>query len=327
MPTQEYPLVSIVIPSYNHKQYVWQTVDSCLTQTYPHCEIIVVDDGSTDGTGEMLKQRYGDRIRYICQDNRGLPVARNVGTQAARGDFIHYCDADDQLLPQKVARCMDVLLDNPDVTLVYTHCEYVEADGRTVIPRPQPELPSGDVFCELLAGPRGNFIPQCTPLIRRQAVLDAGGFCETIRSAHDWDLWLRLAAQHRFAFINEALARYRVLPHAMHTDPVRMSEARLRVIQRARDYPGRERCMDAAAYDRLEANRHHRLAMAYWQTGQRTKARQAFRAAIRLDPSHAAIRRLYAWLTILFPARSADLIGRISTGIKGTRGKKGQAGA
>lgn len=297
------PLVSIVIPSYNHKRYVGQTVDSCLSQTYPHCEVIVIDDGSTDGTGDMLKAQYGDRIRYFYQENRGLPAARNAGTREARGELIHYCDADDQLLPTKVERCVEVLCQQPEVTLVYTHCDYVEADGKTVIPRPKPELPAGDIFCELLTGPQGNFIGQCTPLIRRQAVIDAGGFNEQIRSAHDWDLWLRLASRHQFAFVNETLALYRVLPNAMHTDPERMSQARLAVIQMARHYQGRERCLDDQAYDQLEAGRHHQLAIVLWKKDRRTEARQSFRHAIQLAPS--PIRRLYLALSYFLPARIA----------------------
>lgn len=319
------PLVSIVIPTYNHKRFVWQTVDSCLAQTYPNCEIIVIDDGSTDGTGEMLKNRYGDRIRYVYQENGGLPVARNAGTRAARGELIHYCDADDQLLPTKVERCAQLLIHQPDVTLVYTHCEYVEEDGKTIIPRPRPDLPSGNIFCELLTGPQGNFVPQCTPLVRKQAVVEAGGFNEQLRAAEDWDLWLRLASQHQFAFIDEPLALYRVLPGSMHTDPLRMAQARLTVIQRARHYPGREQCLDDMAYDRLEAGRHHRLAVVLWEKDRRAEARQELREAIRLIPSQARTRRLYLLLSYVFPARPIIKLTEIGARLKARARRSVQA--
>lgn len=298
------PLVSIVIPTYNHRQYVTQTVDSCLGQTYRPIEVIVVDDGSTDGTGELLQERYGDRIRYIRQENQGPAVTRNTGTHAAQGEFIHYCDADDQLLPEKVERCARVLLAQPDVGLVYTHADYVEADGRTIIPREKPELPSGYVFCELLAGPAGNFVTQCTPLIRRQAVLDVGGFPEHIWSAEDWGLWVRLAARYKFAFINETLALYRVLPNAMHTKPLLMATARLQVVEMARHLPARADCFTDAEYDRFESGRHHQLAIVHWQLGQRAKAREAFRRAMELDPDHVPIRRLYTLFSYVLPVRS-----------------------
>jgi glycosyltransferase involved in cell wall biosynthesis len=299
-------LVSIIIPTYNHKTYVCDTIESGLNQTYPHVEVIVVDDGSTDGTGDLLKTRYGDRISYIYQENKGVGAARNNGIRYARGEFVHICDADDQLLPTKIARCMSAFAEHPEYGVVYTQCYYVESDGRTIIPREQPELPSGDIFCELLIGPSGNFIPQCTPLIRREAILSVGGFNETLRAVEDWDAWLRLAARYPFGVINEPLALYRVLPNAMHTDPARMRTARLAVIQMARHYPGRERCLDDAAYDHLEASRHHGLAMALWEENRRAEARHHFDAAIQLAPDEATVRKLYRWLTYLLSARQAQ---------------------
>jgi glycosyltransferase involved in cell wall biosynthesis len=322
MSETENPLVSIVIPTYNHKQYVWQAVDSALAQTYLHCEVIVVDDGSTDGTGEMLNERYGDRIRYIYQENQGLSATRNTGTRVARGEFIHYCDADDQLLPAEVGRCLDVFREHPDATLVYSLCQRVEDDGKTPIPYEWPPLPSGDIFCQLLTSPVGNFVPQCAALMRRQAVLDAGGFNENLRAAEDWDMWLRLAARHKLVFLPEFLARYRVRPDAMHTDPLRMAVARLQVVQTARRYPGRERCMDDAAYDRFEAGRHHQLAMVYWAQGRRADARRAFHDAICMDSSGAALRRVYIWFTYFLPSRSATVAERFAGWIKRLIGKK-----
>ncbi|MBN2304804.1 MAG: glycosyltransferase [Anaerolineae bacterium] len=312
----ESPLVSIIIPTYNHRDYVMQTVDSGLNQTYPAIEVIVVDDGSTDGTGTLLTERYGDRIRYVYQENQGVGAARNNGAQIARGEFVHFCDADDQLLPEKVARCMAVFRDQPEIALVYTQCHYVEPDGRTIIPREQPELPAGDVFCQLLHGPRGNFVPQCTPLIRRQAVLDVGGFSQQLRAAEDWDMWLRLAARYPFGVVNEPLALYRMLPNAMHTDPVRMATARLQVIQMARSYPNRARCLDDAAYDRLEASRHHVLAMALWEQDQRAKARHHLRAAIRLTPAESSVRRVYVALSYGVPAAGARALVRSGSQIR-----------
>ena len=90
-------LVSIVIPTFNRREYVADAIDSCLAQTYRNCEIIVIDDGSSDGTGPSLKERYGEWIRYIKQENQGPGIARNRGIAAANGQFIHFLDADDQL--------------------------------------------------------------------------------------------------------------------------------------------------------------------------------------------------------------------------------------
>ncbi|MBN1681444.1 MAG: glycosyltransferase [Anaerolineae bacterium] len=308
---QDSPLVSIVIPTYNHRRYICDAVDSALAQTYPNCEIIVVDDGSDDGTVTLLKSRYGESIRIIYQENRGLSAARNTGTRQSLGEFVNYCDADDKLLPTKVARCMDVFEQHPDAAAVYTDYEHVADDGETVLARPHPPLPSGDIFCDLLIGPLGNFIHEAAPLVRRAAVIEAGGFNENLRAAEDWDLWLRVAVRHPFVYLRDMLTLYRQRPDAMHTDPVRMAESRLHFIQLARCYPGRERCLDDAAYDVLEAGRHHHLAMVYWQQGRRTAARDHLRSAMKLNPSF--MRRLTLLMTHVLSARAWQTLERMHT--------------
>jgi glycosyltransferase involved in cell wall biosynthesis len=300
------PLVSIIIPTYNSARFIRDAVDSALAQTYPHCEIVVVDDGSTDGTQALLAEHYGERIRTLYQENRGASAARNTGIGAARGTLIQFCDADDQLWPEKVARGVAVFAQQPAITLLYTLCDHVEADGRTRIVTPHPPLPSGDVFCDLLNGPLGNFVVTSSVMARRDALLKAGCFNENLPVAEDWDLWLRLTASAPAAGLNELLVYYRQQPGGLHTDPVAMAEGRLKVIQLARDYPARRRCLDDAAYDRLEAARYHRLALANWRHGRRADARQAFRAAVRLDPRHATVRRLYVLLTYGLSARVAS---------------------
>ncbi len=309
MPASDMPLVSIVIPTYNHRRYVCDAVDSALGQTYPNCEVIVIDDGSTDGTGEMLRERYGDRIRYVYQDNRGLPAARNAGTRHACGVYVNYCDADDQLLPEKIARCVEVFAEHPDAGAVYTDYESVAEDGHTILPRSHPVLPSGNIFCELLIGKRGNFIMEAAPLVRRNLILDAGGFNEDMTNAQDWEMWVRLASRYPFIYIHEPLALYRYVPNAMHTNALGMSQSRLKLYQLARDYPGREDCIDDAAYDRLLAGRHHVLGLVCWRMNRRAEARDAFRAAIRLDPEHSTTRRLYVLLSYVLPVGAVRLVG------------------
>lgn len=302
------PLVSIIIPTFNHRSYVCEAIDSCFLQTYSNIEVVVVDDGSTDGTGDMLREHYGDRIRYFYQNNQGLSAARNTAVQSANGEYIHLLDADDMLLPTKISRSIEVFQKNPEVVLVYTQCHFVEADGKTIIPKEQPDLPAGDIFCELLCGPRGDFIPQCTTLVKRQALLELGGFNVKLAAAEDWDMWLRLAARSPFGVVNEPLSLYRVLPSAMHTNRIRMQTARLQVIHLARYYPGRERCLSSIEYDHLEAGRHHSLSMALWAEGYRAEARQHLRSAISLEPKTSAIRRLNVLFTFFLSAQQARAI-------------------
>ncbi|NDJ76703.1 MAG: glycosyltransferase [Chloroflexi bacterium] len=307
------PLVSIIIPTYNDRRYVCDAVDSALAQIYPHCEIIVVDDGSTDGTANLLQERYGDQIRLICQENQGAAVARNTGLHAAQGEYIQLCDADDRLLPEKIARSLAVFQAQPETALVYTRYQPLESDGRTFVPVVIEPPPPDKLFCELL---QVNFVPHGTVLARRNVVLAVGGYNPELPPAEDWDLWLRLAAAgHRFAWVDEVLMLYRLRPGSLHTNTIRMSESRLKIVQLARHYPCRNDCMNDAAYDRFEAGRHHQLAMVYWQAGRRADARHSFRTALALDPSLQ--RRINMLLAHLFPARIVLWIDGLVTRVRG----------
>ena len=133
------PLVTVVIPTYNYGRYICQTVESALGQTYSPVEIIVVDDGSTDDTRERLTA-YGDRVRYIYLQNRGVSTARNIGIQAARGEFVALLDSDDLWLPDKLERQVTVGIHQPDIGLVATERFAIDEpdDGWITWPNPLP---------------------------------------------------------------------------------------------------------------------------------------------------------------------------------------------
>ena len=300
-------LVSIVIPTYNARAFLPDALESALAQTYTNCEIIIIDDGSTDGTGDLVAECYGERVRYVFQANGGASDARNHGLRVARGELVQLLDADDVLHPEKVARGVAIFEQQPETVLVYTDYDEMLVDGHTVIPTEHPIRPGGDVLCTLY---RDNVVAHSTVLMRRQAALDVGGYDTNLVIGEDWDLWLRLAAHgHTFHYIPERLVRYRQTPGGLHTDRVHMSEQRLAVIQKARHYPRRAHCLDDAAYDRMESGRWHRLALAYWEVERRAAARRALRAAIALHPS--LLRRVYIWLSYVLPMHMATRLGRL----------------
>ena len=127
------PLVSVVIPAYNYERYLPAAIDSALAQEHPAVEVIVVDDGSTDGTPDVCR-RYGDSIRYVRTPNGGLNSATDRGVAEARGEYLTFLDADDSWRPDRVALLADVLDSRPEVGLVYGDMEVVDADGRLVHP-------------------------------------------------------------------------------------------------------------------------------------------------------------------------------------------------
>ena len=263
------PLVSIVIPTFNRKHYVAAAIDSGLAQTHDHCEVIVVDDGSADGTGRFLRRRYGAEIRYIAQDNQGPGIARNRGIEAARGEYIQFLDADDQLHAQKVELGLDVFQNDPDVAVVYTHYQFVASDGETRIDTPPFEIFSDDIFCEMLRL-TGCHILLSSSMHRSSALRAVGGFADDVdfRSAEDWDLFLRLAARYKFRAIDQRLVNRRMHGDMMSDDRLRGALGRLKTVQNARFY-GWERCMSPAEFDRKEASRHHVYAVYLWREGDR----------------------------------------------------------
>ena len=303
---QNHPLVSIIIPTFNRRHFVGDAIDSCLAQTYPNCEIIVIDDGSADDTASFLRHRYGDQIHYIYQANQGPGIARNRGIAAARGSFIHFCDADDQLASQKIQLCMDCFQKHPEAAVVHTYYQFVASDGSTPLETPPFPRFSEDIFCELLRL-TGNHILISSTMVRTAALRAVGGFPDDpeFRSAEDWDLFLRLSAKHQFHGIDKRLVYRRMHGDMLSDDGLHGALGRLKTVQNARCY-GWERCMSAADFDRKEAARHHMYALHLWRRGHRAKASRSFLRAAELYPPQAAPRRLYAMYAGVLPPASIE---------------------
>ncbi|MEZ5317449.1 MAG: glycosyltransferase family 2 protein [Vicinamibacterales bacterium] len=224
--------LSVVIPNWNQSRYLAGAIDSLLAQTRPPDEILVVDDGSTDGCDRVVAGR-GDRVRLLRQDRGGLAAARNAGILAARGAFVGLLDADDRWSPAFVEAWQASRAAHPDATVYYCGAQAIDDDER---PLPQrfggPPVPSDRLRARLL---RANFLIPSTIVLRRAAVIEAGLFDTGFRSAQgceDWDLWLRLLPRHEFAGLEACHARYRVHPAAMSADPAGMQRSARRVMEK-----------------------------------------------------------------------------------------------
>ena len=302
--------VSIVIPAYNSEKFIRETLDSCLAQTYPNIELIVIDDGSSDNTVEIV-QSYGEKVCLIQQSNSGPAIARNTGIEAAKADYIQFCDSDDVLHPEKIERCMAIMLDKPEIALVYAKVRQVAADGEsaTGLPDFPPDdyFETGQLFCKILH--HGGSPLQTSTLLVRKSALESVGMYRADpyhRCAEDWDLLLRLADSYEMAGVPEILTDYRHHGHTLTTDKLLMAEGRLQTVQYARHYATRKTCMDDKAYDKLEAGRHHRLAMLLWGANRREEARQHLSQAIQLTENGRFMRMLARSLTYLITFRSFD---------------------
>ena len=210
--------ISAIIPAYNAEKYLARSIDSVLAQTCPVDEIIVVDDGSTDKTAEIIK-RYGDKVRYIHQDNAGVSAARNAGIHAATGDWIAFLDADDEWLPKKIERQVENLTRNPD--LVWTTGNYLEClceEQRCAEQTPVSQCLQyqknkdyyDSYFQAIQLYQSGHTI--CM-LIQKKVFHEVGRFSVDLSLAEDIDLWLRIAYHYpRVGFSGNALAIYHLSP-------------------------------------------------------------------------------------------------------------------
>lgn len=226
------PTVSVVIPCFNYGRFLRDAVASVRAQTFADHEILVVDDGSTDDT-EAVARDLGGAVRYLRQANQGPSAARNTGIAAARGRYIGFLDADDTWHPEKLARQVQILERRPEVVFVYTDSTYFDGATGREIGRHGERFAHhhGRVLGWLIEA--GNFIPSPTPLVRRTALDEVGGFDAALRSAEDWDLWVRLAARGEIAYVHEPLARYRLHGAQASRNVDALRDGQLRVLKKA----------------------------------------------------------------------------------------------
>ncbi len=203
--------VSVVLPTYNRAQSIRSAIDSVLAQTYRDFELIIVDDGSTDSTRELVEQYSDKRIRYIRHEkNRGLAAGRNTGARDARGIFIANQDSDDIWMPEKLQREVHALESAyPRVGVAYSRLEKVfsEGAGPVYIPASNAAVANGNLHRKLL---EGNFITMQVALMRKECFEKVGGFDESLSAFQDWDFWLRVSNAYEFVYVPEVGVRARV---------------------------------------------------------------------------------------------------------------------
>lgn len=224
------PLVSIIIPCYNAAPYVGEAIQSALDQRYRNTEVIVIDDGSTDGSLEVIKS-FGDAIRWETGPNRGGSAARNRGIELARGEFIQFLDADDLLLPQKLERQMLFLRNHACELVTCDHLENVQ------------NVPKGKIIsCDPLSRSTSRWIIECeqlktsAPLHVSQRVRTVGGFDESLPCSQEYDLHLRLIlAGARIQHLREPLWVVRKQLGSVSSDIMKVTREHVRILRRAFD--------------------------------------------------------------------------------------------
>jgi glycosyltransferase involved in cell wall biosynthesis len=221
------PLISIVIPTYNHENFVVETLTSVFAQTYAHYEVIVINDGSPDDTASKLEPYTASgRIKYMEQANAGQGAARNRGIHEARGDFIAFLDDDDLWPSDKLEWQAAEMLNHPEAVLVYGFAETFGHSSNCHYPKTKG--PCGWVQKDFL---QFNWVlSPGQALIRTSALRAAGGFDPTVWGADDWDLWIRLAATGPFLYVSRPALYYRQHPKNASKDLFRLYQNSVNVL-------------------------------------------------------------------------------------------------
>ena len=221
--------VSVIIPTYNNAAYLRETIDSVLNQSFTDYEILVVDDGSTDQTAEVLKP-FLNRIHYIKKTNGGPASARNLGVKESIGEYLAFLDADDRWAKEKLDQQVTLLNADPSVGLVYTSVEIIDENSQR-LPQRDKTTPSVYSFLELF---EHNVMATSSVMARRRCFDEFGLFDEDrdIISVEDYDMWLRISSKYKLAHIDHPLLQYRLHSQGISRNIGRSYRAEAKVIRK-----------------------------------------------------------------------------------------------
>lgn len=296
--TPPQPTVSVLIPAYNREAYVGAAIRSVLGQTFDDLELIVVDDGSTDGTAREIAAFSDPRLRWLTQRNAGPSAAMNTGLRAARGRYLARLGSDDLWLPEFLAVQVGLLERRPDVGLVYCRAEAMDAAGE----------PLPDIWGKPLRYPgdtlRSMLYEDCTcditVVVRREIIERSGMYDESLSRSIDWDMWLRAARHCEFAFTDQVLARFR--RHPGNLTGTAFNDVRLACRERVLDkvfadptLPDDAKAMRPLAYRNLQVE----AALSWLALGRRDHALAALARAVGAGAGPLPTVSRFLWFATL----------------------------
>jgi glycosyltransferase involved in cell wall biosynthesis len=282
------PTITAAVRVYNGEDHIASTLDAILGQTRPADEVLVVDDGSTDGTADELR-RFGREIRVVRQPNGGYAAAFNSCFAEARGEFVANCDADDVWQPDKLAAQAEALAAHPEVDLAFAAAELFGRGSGPFNSFDHAGVLDAETFGPILYA--GN--PMCTSstIVRRRLFATVGTFRDSAAPAEDYDFWLRVAATGATFFYDPTpLVHYRVHAKQVSADLARMHEAEHRAHLATPGPAG-----DGGRRRAVLANDLRQIGYAKFAAGDTAGARSAYRAALRRRPGPQAL----AWSVAL----------------------------
>lgn len=288
------------MPSYNYGQYIAQAIDSVLQQADVEVDVIVVDDGSTDGSLELL-ETYKDRIRIFRQVHGGPGRARNLGIEQARGEFITFLDADDWLLADSLSMRCGYLRHHPECDWVYASWQVADGSGKMIgtsdalFPHPEGCL-EGDIFPALIRAYSG--INTLTPLFRLKDVVAVGGYRTDLKGYEDYDFLLKMARGRRVGFCRDWAAGVQRIHLSHHSSrPEIRYESEIEILKGYRSDAEAMHLLKAGYRDRL-SNLYNYLAHIYSEKGKTLLALKASLHSMMSKPAQRYAYRFTAYILI-----------------------------
>jgi glycosyltransferase involved in cell wall biosynthesis len=315
------PTVSVVVPTYNRADLLREAIDSVLLQTFGDFELLVVDDGSTDHTRDVVAAVEDRRCRYLARAHRGIGAALNAGLQAARGRYFARLDSDDVWLPEMLETLVNVMDAAPELGFAYGRGRVILADGTPLdhlqgtTPRypdhPWRSIVYDDCTCNVAL------------LARSECLGEVGGFDEELIAHEDWDMWLRVTARHPFRFVDRELVLIRrhggnltALRSELVEDVLSTRTAPLDKLYSSGDLPPDIRALQPLAY----TNVHLYVAQRWMHAGDWRRTLATLARALSTGANPVATAARFAWLGRIAPILARTSAGRrLVEGLAGAR--------
>lgn len=302
------PLVSVVLPVYNGEKYIAASIDSVLKQSYRNFELIVVDDGSADGTPEILKRYLTEqRVRIVRQNNQKLPAALSRGCRQARGELLTWTSADNLLKPECLETLAGFLIDRPDVEMVYANEEIIDHDGNLLTGsdfRPGYQVPPGSANIHWPQDPgelifiQNNYVGACF-MYRGWVGRVLGDYAHYCFGYEDYEYWMRMDALFRIAHLGKPDVLY---SYRLHQESLTARERELRITDRVRDFMPVEAARHRLYLDRCDITlqgRHpwfSRLEGLFRENGQKVLVQTQYHRITRSAEKSFSLLPVDRWL-------------------------------
>ena len=307
----EDPPISVIMPTLDRARYIGQAIDSVLAQSRADFELIIVDDGSTDGTAELVAGIPDPRLRYIRQETRGIAAAMNTGLSAARGRYIARLDSDDLWLPRFLETLADLLDCAADVDIAYARGQVMDAGGHLLdhIHGGPMRFP-GDALRSMVFD---DFTCNIALLARRTCIDRVGGYDESLLASEDWDLWLRIARHSRVAFVD--LVRAHIRWHSGNLTGVQSPAFAAvlggRAVPLEKLFADPDLPADVSALRSLAYENVHLFCGTRWQTaGRWHHATREFCAALSVSDAPLRTAARIAWFSFNVSRLGRSPLGR-----------------